>query len=90
MRSLHDASDVPLLSRITLYMSAHPVTITMQNRNLRNLMMPGIILIVLIFTLQGREADTVMPATIGAVIPGTITSTTQAPETPSMSVIRKC
>lgn len=54
---------------VTLYLPTPPVTISIKNRNLRNSIMLGIILAALIFTLQGRRAGTIVPAS--AAIPRT-------------------
>ena len=61
---------------VTLYLPARPVTITMKNRYLRNSIMPGIILALLIFTLLGREVGTALPAS--AVTSSTNASTARA------------
>jgi hypothetical protein len=61
---------------VTLYLPTRPVTTTTKNRCLRNTVMLGIILVALIFTLQGRRTGTIIPAS--AAITRTTASSEQA------------
>lgn len=65
---------------VALYLPDYPLTIRLKKRYLRNLIAQGIVLTLLVFTLQGRSADSATPA--NATLSDTATSSAQGGNTP--------
>lgn len=60
---------------VTPFLSGHPLTLRLKKRYLRNIIAQGMVLVLLLFTLQGKSISTFTPA--NAAISGTPTSSIQ-------------